>query len=109
MSGMDLNLHRVLARKQERECAKADDFAFRARARTLSRFAGWLHGQGIDVDPKALALRIAIESDEAIFDSLLTGHGGERRTWSRAFARAQAQAAAELRTELGDPSPYRLA
>ena len=106
---MNVDLHRVLARKQERECANADDFAFRARARAFSRFGEWLRGRGADVDPKALARRVATAGDEAIFEGLLAAHGGDRRTWSRAFDRARAQAAAELRAELGDPSPHRLA
>jgi hypothetical protein len=106
---MNVDLHRVLARKQERECAKADDFAFKARARAVSRFGEWLRRQDIDVDSKPLARRVAMADDITIFEALLAAHGGDRRIWSRAFDHARAQAAAELRAELGDPSPYRLA
>lgn len=106
---MSLDLHRVLSRKQERECAKADDFTFRARARAWRHFGEWLRDRGIKVDPTDLATRVATASDAAMFDALIEAQAGDRRSWSRAFARAEAQAATELRAELGDPTPHRLA
>ena len=84
-------------------------FAFRVRARAWSRFGQWLTDQHIKVDPKALALQVAVAGDAVIFDGLLAAHGGDRGTWSRVFDRAQAHAATELLAELGDPTPYRLA
>ena len=110
MAGMALDLHRVLVRKQERESAKADDFAFRVRARTMRLFGEWLGDRvAAPPDPYALVRAIVAESDEAILDRLLDEHGGDGRRWRRAFQRLQAQATAELRAEVGDPSPHRLA
>jgi hypothetical protein len=107
---MSLDLHRVLVRKQERECARIDAFAFYARARAWRRFGEWLREQVPGApDPIELAKRIATETDDEIFDALLEAHGGDPRSWSRALSRAQAQAATELRAEMGDPTPHRLA
>lgn len=106
---MNLDLHRVLARKQERECAKLDDFAFKARARTMGLFAEWLRSRGHDVDPRSLATQIATATDDAILDHLIQQFDGDRHSWLRAFRRARANAERELAAEIGDPTPRRLA
>ena len=111
---MAIDLHRVLSRKQERECAKLDEFAFRHRARAMALFGDWLRQQGHlsdSTDPRVLAAATVTESDGAILARLLDElrQQDRRREWRRAFRMMQAQASRELTAELGDPTPHRLA
>lgn len=92
------DLRGALLKKQEVETARLADFDFRLRARTMRLLAGEL---GLDVD--ALVGRIVEADDEAILASL------DHPDAYDGFARRRAIAEEQLKRELGDPAPHRLA
>jgi hypothetical protein len=94
---MTFDLGNALNRKAEFETARLDDFVFRLRARTMR-----LLGEALGRDPAPLVNAIAVEDDSSIVTSL--GPGADA-----AYHAAVAQARTELITEIGDPSPHRLA
>jgi len=100
---MSFDLQKMLHRKGEFETARLDDFAFRARARTMRLLA-----EALDREPAALIGRIAGGDDDHILDALV-GEGLDRAVVDQAYYRARDTAERTLRDELGDPSPVRLA
>jgi hypothetical protein len=94
---MTFDLGNALNRKAEFESARLDDFAFRLRARTMR-----LLGEALGRDPAPLVAAISVEDDSSIVASLGTGA-------DVAYHAAAAKARLQLITELGDPSPHRLA
>jgi hypothetical protein len=92
------DLRGALLKKQEVETARLADFDFRLRARTMRLLAGRL---GFDVE--TLVGRIAEADDEAILASL------DHPDTYDGFARCRAIAEEQLKRELGDPAPHRLA
>lgn len=99
---MVFDLRRALLAKEERESARLMDFEFRLRARTFRLLAA-----EIDRDPAALARLIAEGDDRMIIARL-------QDEWPRSniadlFATARLQVERELKSEIGDPTPHRLA
>ena len=91
------DLRRALHKKGEIESARLDDFEFRLRARTMRLLASTL-----GLEPDALVARIAADADETIVASL----GAEAAV---AYPPLREEARRQLITELGDPTPYKLA
>jgi hypothetical protein len=100
---MAFDLQKMLHRKGEFETARLDDFAFRARARTMRLLA-----EALGREPAALIGRIAEGDDTHILDTLV-GEGLDRGSVDQAYYLARNTAERTLRAELGDPSPVRLA
>ncbi|MGH6614850.1 hypothetical protein [Sphingomonas sp.] len=101
---MSFDLQKMLHRKGEFETARLDDFAFRARARTMRLLAA-----ALDLVPEDLVALIATMDDDAILDRLTRDSGFDRQRIDADYCRARSSAGAALRRELGDPSPVRLA
>lgn len=112
---MAVDLHAVLVRKQERDCAKLDEFAFRQRARAIRLLAEWALEKGApegSVDPMALATEIATATDEVLVGrvaDLLEPAGISRRRVDRRYQRLREEAWLQLAAEMGDPTPRSLA
>lgn len=109
-----MDLHNALLRKQERECARLDDFWFRHRARSIRLVAEWGRsraGGAVPIDPREMAAEVVLNQDEAILDALAARLGDRvcRAELDRQYDRARAQAFSQLVAELGDPTPYSLA
>ncbi|MFA6112393.1 MAG: hypothetical protein WC729_00310 [Sphingomonas sp.] len=100
---MTFDLQKMLHRKGEFETARLDDFAFRARARTMRLLA-----EALSREPASLIGRIAEGDDTHILD-ILVGEGLDRGNVDQAYYLARNTAERTLRAELGDPSPVRLA
>ncbi len=100
---MAFDLQKMLHHKGEFESARLDDFAFRARARTMRLLA-----EALGRDPAGLIARIAEGEDSFILEALV-GEGLDRAEVDQAYYRARDLAERTLRDELGDPSPVRLA
>ena len=94
----------MLHRKGEFETARLNDFAFRARARTMRYLA-----ERLGRDPAAMATLITSGPDETILDDLEREIDMARVALDREYRQARTRAEAELRAELGDPTPVRLA
>lgn len=94
----------MLHRKGEFETARLDDFAFRVRARTMRHLA-----ERLGRDPVAMAALISNGPDENILDDLAKDIEMARSALDREYRHARTRAEAELRNELGDPAPVRLA
>jgi hypothetical protein len=113
-SVMVLDLAKVMARKQERECARLDEFDFRHRARAIRLLADWVRGRLPDpdsIDPVAYASQVAVREPAGIVAELKARCAPDlpEREWRRQVERTAAEARLSLVTELGDPSPHRLA
>ncbi len=110
---MASDMHAVLVRKQEFECARLDDFLFRQRARAIRLVAEWARGKAADpdaIDPLALAASIVTESDEDLVVRIADLSGTlDRRRVERNHRRAREEAWRQLVAELGDPTPRSLA
>jgi hypothetical protein len=100
---MTFDLQKMLHRKGEFETARLDDFAFRARARTMRLLA-----EALGREPATLIGRIAEGDDTHILDALVE-EGFDRSSVDQAYYRARNMAERTLREELGDPSPVPLA
>ena len=94
----------MLHRKGEFETARLDDFAFRLRARTMRDLARRLDG-----DPAVMAARVSNAPDATILDDLAKELTMDRGALDTEYRLARSHAEAELRAELGDPTPVRLA
>lgn len=90
---MVFDLRGALLKKAEAESARAGDFEFRLRARTMRLLAPLL-----GVEPDTLVARLAAESDEAILASLPDA----ARAW---FDAARDEARRELAAERGGTPP----
>ncbi len=109
---MAFDLGNVMARKQEHECARLDDFEFRRKARAIRLLADRICAAGAsDVDPAAEASRLALESFERVADRLRhrSAAGFSDPQWRREVARALDEARRSLILQVGDPAPHRLA
>lgn len=98
------DLQKMLHRKGEFETARLDDFAFRARARTMRLLA-----TAIERSPEDLVALIATMDDDAILGRLADDGGLDRKRIEAEFYLARSAAEAALRREFGDPTPVRLA
>jgi hypothetical protein len=111
---MAFDLGRIMQQKHERECARLDDFAFRLKARTIKLVATWARSRAVHpgaIDPVQFASAIAVQPVEEILADLRRsiGTGIAEATWRNTIDRAAAEAHRSLVSEMGDPSPYRLA
>lgn len=110
---MAIDVHAVLVSKQERDCARLDEFLFRRRARAMRLLAEWARGKAADpgaIDPVAIAASVATATDAALIDRVARLSGNlDRRRVERNFRRAEAEAWDQLVAELGDPTPRSLA
>jgi hypothetical protein len=97
------DLQKMLHRKGEFETARLDDFAFRARTRTMRLLA-----EALGREPATLIGRIAEGDDMHILHALVEA-GLDRASVDQAYYRARNIAKRTLREELGDPSPVPLA
>ncbi|NML04980.1 hypothetical protein [Sphingomonas sp. G-3-2-10] len=97
---MVFDLRGALLKKEETESARLVDFEFRLRARTMRLLA-----PVIGHDPDAMAMRIALQDDEAILIDLAATNPDIRLR----FAEARDEARRQLIAERGDPTPYKLA
>ena len=110
---MALDLARMMARKQERECARLDEFDFRQRARAVRLLAEWVRGQAAEpgsIDPVDLASQVARRSFESLAAEL-RAHVPTvaERIWQRHVQHCFDEARRTLIAEHGDPTPHRLA
>lgn len=110
---MTFDLGLLMAQKQERECARLDDFDFRLRARTIRRVAAWVSEQAqypAAIDPFRYASEIATREFEAILADLRTKlrHPTDDPAWRCVVDRARQEARKSLIDEFGDPTPVRL-
>lgn len=101
---MAFDLRAALLRKQETETARLVDFDFRLRARTMRLLAAELREP-----PAALVALIALHPDDEILARLAECHLDRASALHGLYARARAEARAQLIAEHGDPSPHRLA
>lgn len=106
------DLAKALARKQEVESARLDEYWFRHRARKMRLLASNLAGRlGGDPDPRSLAQSVAVLGDDAILESLRARllEPMPDPEWNRLVLAADAEARRQLVEEHGDPLPHRLA
>lgn len=110
-----LDIAKVLTRKQERECARLDDFEFRVRIRAIRLLVEDLNARSrtaVPLDPLAFARQAANEAAEVTLAAIDTALGdrspGLGTIWRR-HGRAVARAYEQVIVERGDPSPYRMA
>lgn len=101
---MAFDLRAALLRKQETETARLVDFEFRLRARTMRLLA-----PAIGEPLEDLVALIALHPDEQILDRLAQRHPDRAPGLQALYARARAEARAQLIAEHGDPAPHRLA
>ena len=111
---MAFDLGQVMARKQERECARLDEFEFRHKARTVRLVAEWVRGRAAapeGLDPVACATRVALAPLDAVIHDLrgLCGPDVTDDAWQRQIERLSGEAYRDLVSELGDPAPHRMA
>lgn len=110
-----LDLHHVLVKKQEHECARLDEFGFRHRARTMRMMAEWAAatlGSADAFDTRGFAAEVAVASDEALLERIgarLAEAGVSKRQLDRRYHKLREEAYRQLVSELGDPSPHQLA
>lgn len=98
------DLRGALLKKGEIEGARLADFAFRLRARTFRGMAA-----RIGLDPVEVAGWTAEGDDAAILERLAQASGKGAEPLYRLYLECEAAARTELISEIGDPSPYRLA
>ena len=109
---MAFDLARAFAKKQEVESARLDEYLFRHRARKIRVLAEALGGRiAGDPDPRSLARRVAVETDEAVLGGLRARlvEPMANSEWNRLLLAAEAAARRQLVAEHGDPDPHRLA
>jgi hypothetical protein len=111
---MAFDLGQVMARKQERECARLDAFEFHHKARTVRLVAEWVRGRAgasNDIDPVAFATRVALAPLDAVIRDLraLCTAGVTDEDWQRQVERLTGVAYRDLVSEFGDPAPHRMA
>ncbi len=111
---MAFDLGEVMARKQERECARLDAFEFHHKARTVRLVAEWVRGRAgasSDIDPVAFATRVALAPLDAVIGDLrsLCAPGVTDEAWQRQIDRLSGEAFRGLVSEFGDPAPHRIA
>ncbi|HEX9965640.1 MAG TPA: hypothetical protein VGB04_11730 [Allosphingosinicella sp.] len=106
------DLAAALAKKQEVESARLDEYWFRHRARKMRILGASLAGRvGGKLDPRSLAEAIAVKTDEVILEEL-RAHLLEPvpdREWHRLVLASAAEARHQLVAEYGNPDPHRLA
>jgi hypothetical protein len=110
---MTFDLGRIMEQKQERECARLDDFDFRLRARTIKIVAAWIQERLPDpalLDPSHWVREIATRSFETILADLRAASAGpvDEAVWRDVVGRAHHMARIALLQEIGDPTPIRL-
>jgi hypothetical protein len=98
------DLRAALLRKQETETARLVDFEFRLRARTMRLLA-----PAIGEPAEALVALVALHPDEGILERLADARPDRAPELQPLYARARAEARAQLIAEYGDPAPHRLA
>jgi|GEM_PF-548770 len=109
---MVLDLARVMARKQERECARLDEFEFRQRARAVRLLAEWVRDESGEatVDPLTWAGQVATRSFDAIAAELRQAVPDvPDARWRHHIRLCLDEARRSLVAEHGDPAPHRLA
>lgn len=99
---MIFDLRRALLAKEERESARLMDFEFRLRARTFRLLAVEL-----GCDPETVVRLVAMGDDDVIIEHLQRGRPD--LNIAELFATALRKAQHDLRIEIGDPTPHRLA
>lgn len=110
---MTFDLGRIMEQKQERECARLDEFDFRFRARTIKLVAAWVHSRSqnpASCHPSVCVREIATRPIEHILLDLRAAVSTpvDDALWSKVISRAQLEARTSLLEELGDPTPIRL-
>lgn len=110
---MTFDLGRIMEQKQERECARLDEFDFRFRARSIKLVADWVRERSQDpasFDPLSPVRDIATRRFENILLDLRAAVSKpiDDVSWSEVISKAQQQARSSLLKEIGDPTPIRL-
>lgn len=110
---MTFDLGRIMQQKQERECARLDDFDFRLRARTIRIVATWGGEQSHDsevFDPSTWVRQIATQSFETVLSDLRAAlcDPVDGQVWNGIVGEAKREAQRSLICEFGDPTPIRL-
>jgi hypothetical protein len=109
-----IDMHHVLVRKQERECARLDEFDFARRARTVRKVAEWVRERCADparLNVMEMVGRITMMDDWTIF-AALRAHLAQPildDDWHRLVGGFAAIAETQLIEERGDPRPHRMA
>lgn len=106
------DLARALARKQEVESARLDEYRFRHRARKIRLLAESLDGRMAEtLDPRSLAGAVAVRTDEAILEELRARvlEPVSDREWRRLVVATDSEARRQIVAEHGSPDPHRLA
>ncbi len=101
---MAWDLRAALLKKEEFESARLQSFDFRRRARTMRLLASEL-----GIDPQALTVEIAERDDAAILARVASRLGQTLPDIQNLHQRLQEVARRQLITEIGDPTPHRLA
>jgi hypothetical protein len=101
---MVFDLRGAMLKKQEVESARLAEFDYRWRARTMRLLAAALD-PALSAD--AMATETARHDDDAILADLAERYPGA--DVAGLYDRARAEARRALITELGDPTPHRLA
>lgn len=102
---MPWDLRAALLKKGEIESARLNDFAFRVRARTMKLLAARLGGD------EATVLQAVTQGD----DQAVSGELRElfpslsESEFTTHYAQCRTEAERQLLSELGDPTPHRLA
>lgn len=110
---MTFDLGRIMEQKQERECARLDDFGFRLRARMIKLVAAWARERADDpasIDPSSRVREVATRPVEDILADLRAASSKpvNDALWSEVISSAQHSARSSLLQEIGDPTPIRL-
>lgn len=104
LPGMTWDLRSSLLKKEERESARLADFEFKLRARTFRLLA-----LNLGTDAAEVVSLIALGDDEAVLRELAGCFPDKAATLSNLYGRCRSEARAQLISEEGDPSAYRLA
>jgi hypothetical protein len=101
---MNFDLRSAIIKRSEWETARAADFDFRHRARTIGRVAA-----ALGCDAEAWVPLVAELDDAALCSRLAEAAARTLADVTRLHARESAAVRSELVAELGDPTPTTLA
>lgn len=97
------DLGAAMRKKEEFESARLMDFEFRQRARATKLLAA-----ALGLDAEALAAETATHDAQGILDLAAERSGRDMDEIRATFDRCNAEARAQLISERGDPTPYKL-
>ena len=101
---MAFDLRGALLKKEERESTRLADFDFKLRARTFRLMA-----PALGVSQHEIVPLIAQGDDDGVLAELAARLPNQAQDLAHLYNRCRSEARVQLISEIGDPSPYRLA